>query len=219
MSLVPSQTARQEALMEFSALGQANHCPLGMYIWPTEVFRWSGVLFIHQGYYASSVLHFTLSIPASYPSKPPSVTFDSPVFHPLVDPVSGRMRLDARFPHWRPREDFIWSVLHFVKGAFKRRALDELREAVCANPEAYRLYRNQTPLFAQLAAQSAALSCSSSVLYAPPPSRSADPNPSAIRFRKLKGEEEDELRSELRTVGERKVVKKRTGTGTAGIAG
>lgn len=98
---------------------------------------WSGVLFIHQGYYRGAVLHFTLMIPSSYPSKPPSVTFESPVFHPLVDPVSGSMRLDWRFPTWRPREDCIWNVLHAMKAAFKRKALDQLREAQCANVEAY----------------------------------------------------------------------------------
>jgi len=38
MSFIPSQTAKQEALIEFSALGQPDHLPLGMYIFPTEVF-------------------------------------------------------------------------------------------------------------------------------------------------------------------------------------
>lgn len=39
MSFIPSQTAKQEALMEFAALGQPDHLPLGMYLFPTEVFR------------------------------------------------------------------------------------------------------------------------------------------------------------------------------------
>lgn len=106
---------------------------------PSLALGWSGVLSIHKGYWQGAILHFTLLIPSTYPQSPPQVIFDSPIFHPLIDPVSGRMRLDSRFPHWRPREDFIWTVLHFVKSAFKRRGLDELREAVCANQEAYRL--------------------------------------------------------------------------------
>jgi ubiquitin-protein ligase len=104
---------------------------------PLASAGWSGVLFIHQGYYRGAVLHFTLTIPSSYPAKAPSVTFESPLFHPLVDPVSGSMRLDWRFPTWRPREDCIWNVLHAMKAAFKRKALDQLREAQCANVEAY----------------------------------------------------------------------------------
>lgn len=98
------------------------------------------MLSIHKGYYAGAILHATLTIPPSYPHAIPRVTFDSTsVFHPLVDPVSGNMRLDSRFPTWRPRQDFIWNVLHFVKAAFKRRTLDDLREPLCANVEAYRL--------------------------------------------------------------------------------
>ncbi|GAA6024016.1 hypothetical protein JCM11491_000532 [Sporobolomyces phaffii] len=197
MSFLPAQTAKQEALIEFSAL--EDHLPIGMYVFPTEVFRWSGMLSIHRGYYAGAILHFTVVIPPSYPHAPPGITFDSPsVFHPLVDPVSGKMRLDARFPSWRPRQDFVWHVLHFVKSAFKRRALDDLREALCPNPQAYRLYREEITVFAKLAAQSAALSTSSSVLYAPPPSRTTDPNPSPFRFRKLRAGERDALSAEVR---------------------
>jgi len=49
------------------------------------------------------------------------------------------MRLDWRFPTWRPREDRIVQVLHAIKAAFKRKGLDALREALCANVEAYHL--------------------------------------------------------------------------------
>ncbi|GAA5886665.1 hypothetical protein JCM16303_001404 [Sporobolomyces ruberrimus] len=210
MSFIPTQTAKQEALMEFAALGQPDHLPLGMYIYPTEVFRWSGVLSIHKGYYSGAILHFTLTIPPSYPLTIPQITFDSPsIFHPLVDPISGRMRLDSRFPHWRPRQDYVWMVLHFVKSVFKRRGLDELREAVCSNPEAYRLYREQTTLFAKLAAQSSALSTTPSILYGPPPSRTTEPNPSPFHFRKLNGKEEkEELRREVKRLAMAKIVKR-----------
>lgn len=106
---------------------------------------WSGVLFLHRGYYQGAILHFTLSIPPSYPSTAPTITFDSPIFHPLVDPSSGRMRLDWRFPTWRAREDCISHVLHAVKGAFKRKALEGLREALCANHEAFHLCVSRLP--------------------------------------------------------------------------
>lgn len=85
------------------------------------------------------MLSFTLTIPRSYPSAPPVVTFQTDVFHPLVDPASGRFALASRFPSWRPRVDFLFHVLHYLKAAFKRAALDELREAACPNKEAYRL--------------------------------------------------------------------------------
>ncbi|GAA5891743.1 hypothetical protein JCM8208_002870 [Rhodotorula glutinis] len=199
-------TARHEALLEFSALGQADHLPTGLYLFPSEPTRWNGVLFLHRGYYAGAVLHLTLSLPSSYPSSPPVVTFDSPIFHPLVDPSSGRMRLDWRFPTWRPREDCIALVLHAVKAAFKRKGLESLREALCANVEAYHLYREQTPVFARLASQSALLSASATSLYHPPPSRSEDAPVTPIRFRRLEAGEEDRLAKEVERIGRAKVV-------------
>ncbi|GAA5909036.1 uncharacterized protein JCM6883_002586 [Sporobolomyces salmoneus] len=208
MSNLPSQTAKQEALMEFSALGQPDHLPLGMYIFPTEVFRWSGVISIHKGYYSGAIFHFTLTIPPTYPQSIPQIIFDSPsVFHPLVDPVSGKMRLDSRFPNWRPRQDFIWTILHFVKASFKRRTLDDLREPLCANVEAYRLYREQTTSFAKIASQSASLSTSSSTLYGPPPSRTTDPSPSPFQFRKLEKGEKEELKRKVKDLALTKIVK------------
>ncbi|GAA6044257.1 hypothetical protein JCM8097_002097 [Rhodosporidiobolus ruineniae] len=221
MTLAVAPTARSEAMMEFAALGQDDHTPLGCYVMPSEdPFEWHAVLFLHRGYYAGAVLHFRLLIPPSYPSTAPTVIFDSPIFHPLVDPVSGRMRLDARFPTWRPRRDFLFHVLHFVKASFKRRWLDELREAVCANQEAWRLYRTQTAVFAKLASQSSQLSSSSSALYAPVPSRSDESKISPIRFRRLneKEGEEDKLRERVREEGQRKVVRKE-GRGVKGSGG
>ncbi|GAA5999994.1 uncharacterized protein JCM10292_003572 [Rhodotorula paludigena] len=200
-------TARHEALLEFSNLGNADHLPTGCYVFPTTDLRWSGVLFLHRGYYQGAILHFTLSIPPSYPSTAPTITFDSPIFHPLVDPSSGRMRLDWRFPAWRAREDCISHVLHAVKSAFKRKALEGLREALCANHEAFHLYRNQTAVFARLASQSSLLSAASSTVYAgPPPLRSEHALETPIRFRKLEAGEEERLKAEVERLGRAKVV-------------
>lgn len=156
-----STTARQEVLLEYSALSSELHCPLGVYILPLQSdpfservplrfarfesslsrYRtaWYGVIFLHKGYYAGAVLRFTLAIPPSYPSSPPTLSVQTPCFHPLIDPATTRVKLEGRFPRWRPREDFLFHVLHFFKSMFKRAALDQLTEGSCANREAYRL--------------------------------------------------------------------------------
>jgi hypothetical protein len=103
------------------------------------VIEWACVLFIHRGYYAGAVLHFTLTIPPTYPSQGPSVHFQTDVVHPLIDPSSGKFALGGRFPTWRTGKDYLFMVLFYVKSSFKREALDRLREAGCANLEAYRL--------------------------------------------------------------------------------
>lgn len=38
----------------------------------------------------------------------------------------------------RPKEHHVFDVLHWVKAAFKKHALDEIKEADCLNKEAFR---------------------------------------------------------------------------------
>ncbi|KAK4702888.1 hypothetical protein P7C70_g3332, partial [Phenoliferia sp. Uapishka_3] len=206
-------TARQEVMLEMSALGNPSHCPLGMYVIPSpdDVFKWSGILFVHKGYYASGAFSFTVTIPTSYPSSPPVVHFQPSTFHPLIDPTDGRFALTSRFPNWRPRVDFLFHVLHFLKASFKRASLDELREASCLNKEAYRLYRDQTPLFTKLAAQSAKLSITDASLFGST-TKGAKDGRSEIKFRKLEEGEEEELREKLESEGRARLVKKAGGS-------
>ena len=39
----------------------------------------------------------------------------------------------------RPREHHVFDILHWVKVAFKKHALDQFQESDCFNKEAYRL--------------------------------------------------------------------------------
>jgi hypothetical protein len=38
----------------------------------------------------------------------------------------------------RPKENHVFDVLHWVKTAFKKHALDQIKESDCLNKEAYR---------------------------------------------------------------------------------
>lgn len=101
---------------------------------------WLGTHFVHRGYWAGSVLRFRLDIPRDYPASAPEVTYTgTAIVHPLIDPATGRVRLDSRFSTWRPRQDYIIHILFWMKAIFKRRDLDSIKENACANPEAYRM--------------------------------------------------------------------------------
>ncbi|KAG8806039.1 hypothetical protein FRC17_005204, partial [Serendipita sp. 399] len=63
-----------------------------------------------------------------------------------------------------PKEHHVFDVLFWIKSAFKKRALDQLKEKDCLNKEAFR-YRESTASFAALAAQSSLLSQSDHALY------------------------------------------------------
>ncbi|KAH8927758.1 hypothetical protein BT69DRAFT_1257986 [Atractiella rhizophila] len=200
--------SRQEVMMEFAALDKPQHLPLGMYVMPEKgnINVWHIILFLHRGYYSPSLLRFTLSIPSSYPSPTvlPTLTSLTNVFHPLIDPSTGRFNLESRFPRWRPRKDFLFHILHFLKASFKRNGLEGLVERGCANLEAYRMYRNNPTLFTKLASQSASLSMSDSTLYdrpfgnAPKGLTRVGVEEDLVRFERMEEGEEEHVKEEMR---------------------
>ncbi|CAO3657924.1 unnamed protein product [Rhizopus stolonifer] len=140
MHSISDSFKRYELMTEFINLKNDSHCPLGVYVMPSSenLYVWYGVIFVHQGHYHSGVFKFRLAIPESYPEYPPSVTFMSDMFHPLVD-GGGNLSITQQFPTWRPFEDYIFHVLHYIKNIFKKNMLDRLIDKHCFNKEAYRL--------------------------------------------------------------------------------
>ncbi|KAG0145533.1 hypothetical protein CROQUDRAFT_93652 [Cronartium quercuum f. sp. fusiforme G11] len=183
-----------EITLEFASLRSPGHCPIGVWVIPspTNVYLWEGVLFIHRGYYAGAIYRFIIDIPITYPNESPKIRFKTDCFHPLVDPNTGRFDIRSRFSNWRPHIDFIFHLLHFLKGSFKRAGLERLKnEDEVQNKEAFRLYRDQTQVFANLASQSAILSASS-------PSLESDSNESQlIKFSNLDDQEWQSIRTQI----------------------
>ncbi|SGY22577.1 BQ5605_C019g08821 [Microbotryum silenes-dioicae] len=231
--MTASIAARQAVMLEFAALGASSTCPLGMYVLPTrdDVFThgacpaaWQCVLFIHRGYFRDSVLRFSMTMASTYPSRlPPTITFSTNVFHPLVDPATGRFHFGDRFSPWTPGRDYLFHVLHHVKNAFKREGLDAVQQENCGNPEAWKMwvsalqcrslicpstYHDQTALFAKLASQTSALSITPESLYTPSSSYANsirfDPLRS-ISFRPLEEGEEEILTRRLEDEAKAKI--------------
>ncbi|PAV22916.1 UBC [Pyrrhoderma noxium] len=99
--------ATSEVAMEYAALKNDDHCPKGMYIIPSvdSILSWDGVIFVHKGYYADSILKFRIRFPFTYPNRPPNVTFVTDVFHPLISNDDGTLNISPRFSPWRPKQD------------------------------------------------------------------------------------------------------------------
>ncbi|KAG0169561.1 hypothetical protein DFQ28_004164 [Apophysomyces sp. BC1034] len=183
---------RYELMTEFINLRNPNHCPLGVYVMPSSdnLNLWYGTLFVHKGYYRSGVFKFRLTIPESYPNSPPAVAFLTDMFHPLVD-VNGNVSISQQFPTWRPYQDYIFYVLHYLKNMFKKAVLDGLVDKHCLNKEAYRLYRTDTAIFGKLAQQCAQLSITESYLF------DHFPDNNMIRFSPLSEAKFDELKAQI----------------------
>ncbi|KAK0514675.1 hypothetical protein JMJ35_003292 [Cladonia borealis] len=81
-------STQQYTLLEYASLKET--CPEGIYLSlkPGSPAQWSGVLFVRKGPYAPAILRFHISFPTDYPTLPPSITFISDIFHPLVAPLT-----------------------------------------------------------------------------------------------------------------------------------
>ncbi|KAL8281216.1 hypothetical protein RQP46_006250 [Phenoliferia psychrophenolica] len=56
--------------------------------------------------FSQTTLHLSIQIPPDYPSKPPSLTFRSKVFHPNVHFKTGEICLDVLKDQWSP----VWTL-------------------------------------------------------------------------------------------------------------
>ncbi|KAK0206544.1 UBC-like protein [Desarmillaria ectypa] len=183
---------------EYASLHHRSHCPLGIYVVPSKesLFIWDAIFFVHQGYYADGIFKFRLLFPPNYPERPPTVQFITDMFHPLIS-ANGIFNLAPRFHHWRPKEHFVFHVLHYIKASFKKPVLDKITEADCLNKEAYRyVYHNSTGSFASLATQSSLLSQSPSSLFEREMPSSSNKSYGMI-LQELKPQQLQEMRTKL----------------------
>ncbi|XP_034416456.1 AKT-interacting protein isoform X1 [Cyclopterus lumpus] len=117
----------------------------GIYVQPSykSALMWFGVIFIRHGLYQDGVFKFTVYIPDNYPDgECPKLVFDIPVFHPLVDPVSGELDVRRAFTKWRRNHNHIWQVLMYARTIFYK-----INTTEPLNPEAAVLYEKDVQLF------------------------------------------------------------------------
>lgn len=112
------QSRDLQIMFEYETL--VNYTPIGLFIIPDlkTIHIWHGIILIRSGLYEETVHKFSIVIPKDYPLNIPQVFFINPLFHPLVDPITGELNLSPRFPVWRAKKDFIFMVLRYIKGIF-----------------------------------------------------------------------------------------------------
>lgn len=75
--------------------------PYGLTPSPNSLHTWHATL---QGrehtHYAGQILHLLITIPLNYPSAPPSMKFQPPIFHPNVNAKTGEICLDLLKERW-----------------------------------------------------------------------------------------------------------------------
>ncbi|XP_006816984.1 AKT-interacting protein-like [Saccoglossus kowalevskii] len=142
--------------LEYSLLAEYNQLLKqrlpGVYVLPSarSALLWFGVLFIRQGLYQEGVFKFTLTIPENYPDGDcPRLVFDPPVYHPIIDAISGELDVKRTFTKWKRNVNHIWQVLLYARRIFYK--IDTKNPS---NPEAAVLYEQDLDLFRDKVAQS-----------------------------------------------------------------
>ena len=116
------QTNKEYAvyLQEYNVLSEYNMlCSQdlkGIYVIPSaqNSLSWFGVQFVRQGIYQGGIFRFTITLPQNFPDgECPKVTFQTPVFHPLIDPESGDLCTSWGFSEWR-KSNRIWQLIQFI---------------------------------------------------------------------------------------------------------
>eukprot|EP00941_MAST-03F_sp_MAST-3F-sp1_P002748 g2748.t1 len=147
-NLVTLSEYKTQRVLDYSLTIEYKHlqlrAPGGVYVVPSmdNMRVWNGVIFIRQGLYRDGIFKFRMDIPQNYPADNarPTVTFFTPVFHPLVDPDTGVLDLDCRFPKWRYGKDYLVYVLVFIKKIFYTKAFPLKDFPYPKNPEALKLF-------------------------------------------------------------------------------
>uniref|UniRef100_A0A336M5C7 CSON012388 protein n=1 Tax=Culicoides sonorensis TaxID=179676 RepID=A0A336M5C7_CULSO len=102
-------------LAEFKML-QSESIP-GLYLIPSaeSSFAWFGVIFVRQGLYQDGIFRFLISIPQEFPntSQPPTVIFQSQVYHPSICPFTGTMDISEAFPKYSS-ENHLWQIAKYI---------------------------------------------------------------------------------------------------------
>lgn len=77
-------------------------------------------MFVRGGqYYEGAIFRFRLLIPRSYPcTEVPRLFFQSTVFHPRVNEVTGEVDVSRYYPAWDPARDRLWHLLRYVRHMF-----------------------------------------------------------------------------------------------------
>lgn len=190
-----SQTNKEYAvyLQEYNIFSEYNMLCIqdlkGIYVIPSaqNSLVWFGVQFVRQGLYQRGIFRFTITLPPNFPDGDcPKVIFQTPVFHPLIDPETGELCTSWGFPEWR-KSNRMWHLIHFVTKILTK--VDIKMSPV--NQEASNLLENNFEVF-----QDRVKKCvreSLNRVYNPP----AVDDPHYITFSPYSGELHDSVKREI----------------------
>ncbi|EDQ90234.1 uncharacterized protein MONBRDRAFT_7321 [Monosiga brevicollis MX1] len=88
---------------------------------PCLAIAWDAVYFVREGIYRGGIFKLRLLIPPTYPDKVvPRIFFQSNVFHPRVNDITGELDMSRYYVSWNPDVDRLKHLFKYVHKMFRK---------------------------------------------------------------------------------------------------
>ncbi|VWU49714.1 ubiquitin-conjugating enzyme E2, putative [Hepatocystis sp. ex Piliocolobus tephrosceles] len=110
-----------------------------------NLYIWDVFFFLYSTIYKNGKFKIQIRLNENYPNSIPEVYFLTPVFHPLINPESGKLNLGIYLNKWSPNTHYMSLVFLYIKSIFYLQ--DEYSKDIIENKKAYYLLNNNKQKF------------------------------------------------------------------------
>uniref|UniRef100_A0A8C9LN17 UBC core domain-containing protein n=1 Tax=Piliocolobus tephrosceles TaxID=591936 RepID=A0A8C9LN17_9PRIM len=110
-----------------------------------NLYIWDVFLFLYSTIYKNGKFKIQIKLNEDYPNSIPEVYFLTPVFHPLINPESGKLNLGVYLNNWSPNTHYMTLIFLYIKNIFYLQ--DEYTKDIIENEKAYFLLHNNKQKF------------------------------------------------------------------------
>lgn len=134
-------------ITEYSLL--LKDIPKNFYCLPQadNLSTWDLFIIIYSSYYKYGKFKLQICLDEEYPRVVPQVFFLTPIFHPLVNPKTGKLNLGKQLNNWNPSSHYMSLIFLYIKQMFYIQ--NEYPEEDVENEEAHFLFNNDKEAFLQ----------------------------------------------------------------------
>ncbi|CRG97064.1 ubiquitin-conjugating enzyme E2, putative [Plasmodium gallinaceum] len=132
-------------LTEYSFL--MNEIPKSFYCLPQpdNLLVWDVFIILYSTFYKNGKFKLQIRLGENYPHSIPEVYFLTPVYHPLINPMTGKLNLGLNLNNWNPTSHYMSLIFLYIKSIFYLQ--DEYSKEIIENEEAYFLFNNNKEMF------------------------------------------------------------------------
>ncbi|GAW83801.1 ubiquitin-conjugating enzyme E2 [Plasmodium gonderi] len=145
LSEIHKNVHKYSILTEYSFL--VNEIPRGFYCLPQHdnLLIWDVFIILYSTVYKNGKFKVQIKLGENHPHSIPEVFFLSPVFHPLINPKTGKLNLGNILNQWTPSCHYMSLIFLYIKNIFYLQ--DEYTKDIIENDQAHFLLNSDKELF------------------------------------------------------------------------